>query len=209
LEVLPGVGRYTAAAVASIAFGEPVAVVDGNVKRVLSRLAGRDLADSECWKLGGELLDPKRPGDFNQAMMELGATVCLPAGNPKCSACPIVAFCSWRGLKTKRALSFRQKAELSYLLAVRRSSILLKQRPSSSSLMPLMWELPEITGNVKTKPLFRLRHSITSTSYTVLVFAGKKPALKGTKWVPLRTAHKLPLTGLTRKILREVSTSRA
>src|SRR5205085_682836 len=70
---LPGIGRYTAAAVASIAFGEPVAVVDGNVKRVLQRLTGRDLSDREYWEAAHEMLEPRRPGDFNQAMMELGA----------------------------------------------------------------------------------------------------------------------------------------
>src|SRR5438270_10677701 len=82
---LPGVGRYTAAAVASIAFGEPVAVVDGNVKRVIDRIANHKAADSshiaekQYWEIAGQLLDRQSSGDFNQAMMELGALVCLPA----------------------------------------------------------------------------------------------------------------------------------
>src|SRR5229473_6174954 len=78
LRGLPGIGRYTAAAIASIAFGEPAAVVDGNVKRVLGRVVGQNLAGQELWQTAEELLSPQRPGDFNQAMMELGATVCLP-----------------------------------------------------------------------------------------------------------------------------------
>src|SRR5262249_40548632 len=78
LQALPGVGRYTANAVASIAFAEPVPVVDGNVQRVLHRLLGRPLSLELCWRASEELLDTSRPGDFNQAMMELGALVCLP-----------------------------------------------------------------------------------------------------------------------------------
>src|SRR5438270_8347623 len=82
---LPGVGRYTAAAVASIGFGGPVAVVDGNVKRVIDRVANHKAADSshiaekQYWEIAGQLLDRQSSGDFNQAMMELGALVCLPA----------------------------------------------------------------------------------------------------------------------------------
>ncbi len=85
LKLLPGIGSYTAAAIASIAHGESVAVVDGNVERVLCRVLGwqegRITATALRRKVesaAGELLDPKRPGDFNQAMMELGATVCTP-----------------------------------------------------------------------------------------------------------------------------------
>src|SRR4029453_15739769 len=82
---LPGVGRYTAAAISSIAFNESVAVLDGNVKRVLARLfAIRDNVDSPAttarlWEIAESLVSPRSPGDFNQAVMELGATVCTPA----------------------------------------------------------------------------------------------------------------------------------
>ena len=80
---LPGIGRYTAAAIASIAFGEAVAVVDGNVERVLERLLGRDGGREAAWQHAEALLDRERPGDFNQAMMELGATICTPR-SPQC-----------------------------------------------------------------------------------------------------------------------------
>jgi hypothetical protein len=70
--------------------------------------------------------------------------------------------------------------------------------------MPLMWELPEVREPLKLEPLLKLRHSITNTSYTVLVFARENYAARGSCWVPLRKAAKLPLTGLTRKILRQV-----
>ena len=122
LRALPGIGRYTAAAIASIAFNEPVAVVDGNVERVLGRVLGASLFEirnsdviprhkaarnlllagsahaaaprkraipgQDLWTAAQSLLDPARPGDFNQAMMELGATICLPR-QPQCQACPI------------------------------------------------------------------------------------------------------------------------
>src|SRR5690348_15098757 len=96
LRLLPGIGRYTAAAVASIAFDEPVAVVDGNVERVLRRMTGTHLAGEDLWRAAGELLHRQRPGDFNQAMMELGATVCLPR-EPRCLLCPISDLCATRG----------------------------------------------------------------------------------------------------------------
>src|SRR5437764_5197103 len=102
LLTLPGIGRYTANAIASIAFGEPVAVVDGNVTRVLERILGRIIVGAEAWSAAQKLLDPAQPGDFNQAMMELGATVCVPS-IPLCSACPVKALCASRGLKWERA----------------------------------------------------------------------------------------------------------
>src|SRR5207253_10881485 len=77
LRALPGIGRYTAAAVASIAAGEAVAVVDGNVERVLFRLCGTELRGEDVWNCAQELMDERHPGDWNQAVMELGATVCL------------------------------------------------------------------------------------------------------------------------------------
>jgi A/G-specific adenine glycosylase len=199
LRVLPGVGRYTAAAVASIAFGEPVAVVDGNVKRVLDRLTGRTLAEVEYWNTAGALLDPEHPGDFNQAMMELGATVCLP-GKPLCEQCPVATLCVERGAGVRLKQSPRRKSELRYALAVKNGKVLLRQRPQGSSLMPGMWELPECDDppNGDT-PLMRVKHSITTTDYSVSVFAGRARA---GRWVPLSKVNQMALTGLTKKILQ-------
>jgi A/G-specific adenine glycosylase len=208
LTELPGVGRYTAAAVASIAFGEPVAVVDGNVKRVLDRLVnrkahfGRSIPQEHYWEIAAQLLDRESPGDFNQAMMELGALVCLPA-QPMCHACPVANLCGARGPTEKAERPPRRKAELHYALARDNGSILLRQRKKQSSLMPGMWELPEIEGANENKlPLLKLRHSITTTDYTVFVHAGKKKKSQAGRWIPLRSVHRLPLTGLTRKIIR-------
>jgi A/G-specific adenine glycosylase len=208
---LPGVGRYTAAAVASIAFGEPVAVVDGNVKRVIDRVVNRKAAfarpikEEQYWEIAGQFLDRQSPGDFNQAMMELGAMVCLPA-QPLCHICPVANLCGTRGPTEKAVRPARRKAELHYALARRNGSILLRQRNKQNSLMPGMWELPEIEANTETKlPLLQLRHSITTTDYTVFVHAGKNRQSQGDRWISLRSVYRLPLTGLTRKIIRELN----
>ena len=116
LALLPGVGRYTAAAVASIAFGARCAVVDGNVERVLSRLRARRLPSQDLWRAAEELLSQKRPGDFNQAMMELGAMVCLPE-SPNCGHCPLRRFCASRGELPARPAPLRRRQRARYLLA--------------------------------------------------------------------------------------------
>lgn len=197
---LPGVGRYTAAAVASIAYNEPAPVVDGNVKRVLTRLIGREIGEQQYWQLAGELLDPQHPGNFNQAMMELGALVCLPA-KPACANCPVAGFCSLRGPGPRRKQVPRRKAVLRYLVAQRNGRVLLRRRPRNASLMAGMWELPECGSRLNgKKPLLKLRHSITTTDYTVLVFAGKKAAGQGC-WIALHRLQQIALTGLAKKIL--------
>lgn len=206
LRELPGVGRYTAGAVASIAYGEPVPVVDGNVKRVLTRVLAHPLSDDRCWQAAGELLDHRRPGDFNQAMMELGALVCLP-GRPVCAECPVAAFCRARGASATRKPRSRRKAVLNYALVRRDGNVLLRQREKSASLMPGMWELPALDAGLTSRrtPIFTLRHSITVTDYLVRVFPGKASIRSRGRWVPMNAAEKLPLTGLARKILRRLT----
>lgn len=208
LAQLPGIGRYTAAAVASIAFGEPVAVVDGNVKRVLQRLTGGELSNDACWESAEALLDKRRPGDFNQAMMELGATVCLPR-EPLCARCPVIKFCaSSSGSKasdeqSKRA-AVRKKATLAYLLTRKNGSIRLQRRAANLSLMPGMWELPPLEAKqAPGNPVLKLRHAITNTDYRVLVYENGS-RINGGSWMPLRSLTSLPLTGLARKILQRL-----
>jgi A/G-specific adenine glycosylase len=204
LRQLPGIGRYTAAAIASIAFDEPVAVVDGNVERVLARICGT--AQRDCWARANDLLPRECPGDFNQAMMELGATVCLP-GRPLCSQCPVRAFCRARGRLKQRAINKRQKGKVSYALLRKGDSVALVQRSATASLMPEMWELPQVPRTSEQGPLLTVRHSITNTDYHVTVCVAPtamKPV--NARWVPLRTTGRLPLTGLTRKILTRLAT---
>ena len=216
---LPGIGRYTAAAIASIAFGEAVAVVDGNVERVLQRFLGQPLAGEELWRAADELLDRERPGDFNQAMMELGATVCTPR-TPACVMCPVVELCATRGELAGKAKAAKQKKrEIHYALHFRSigsggssgpdDEVFLVQRPRNASLMAGMWELPEILhpGN-HAQPAFTVRHSITVTDYTVGVWridAQESSEQSSGEWIAKERLPKVALTGLARKILRRTA----
>jgi A/G-specific adenine glycosylase len=206
LRALPGIGRYTAAAIASIAFEAPVAVVDGNVERVLQRVAGKRLAGEELWTAASRLLDAKRPGDFNQAMMELGAVVCTPRA-PACLTCPVVDLCATRGELAPSGKTTRQKKrEIHYALNCQDSAVFLVQRARDASLMPGMWELPEMTSpNGGSSPAFTLRHSITVTNYTVRVWRDAASLHADGKWIPTAKLEKVALTGLARKILRKVA----
>jgi A/G-specific adenine glycosylase len=208
LRSLPGIGRYTAAAIASIAYNEPVAVVDGNVERVLRRVSGRQSDGETLWSDATSLLDTKRPGDFNQAMMELGAVVCTPRA-PQCLLCPVVKLCAVRGeLPAKTKAVSQRKLQIQYALGVRKGDrgkeIFLVQRRRDASLMAGMWELPEIasTDGAEVPAAFSLRHSITVTDYVVRVLLTAPPTRIAGKWISVGRLQKLALTGLARKILR-------
>ena len=221
LNRLPGVGVYTAAAVASIAFGEAVAAIDGNVDRVLTRYLGYEASrgGSRSGFLRQEatrLLDPKRPGDFNQAMMELGATVCLPKG-PQCASCPVHGGCKTRGehavAPAQKMLSRKTALALLQRKAWPKSEILLERRPADASQMPGMWELPQVREGQENAQsvLLTVRHSITNTNYYVTVYglvSGERARLVRSAgervWVPLVELQERPLTGLTRKILKRL-----
>jgi A/G-specific adenine glycosylase len=202
LRHLPGIGRYTAAAIASIACDEPVAVVDGNVERVLERMNGKRLSGEQTWNTASHLLDPDRPGDFNQAMMELGATICLPR-QPQCLLCPVSGFCAARGeLQAQAAKSRQKKRKVFFGLARRGGHVLLVQRDKTESLMPGMWELPELPSSARAKRLLFLRHSITVTDYQVNVLEIATPQKGSGRWMSRSRLASLPLTGLARKILQ-------
>jgi len=202
---LPGIGRYTAAAIASIAFDEPVAVLDGNVDRVLRRLL-HSASSGESWNAAHELLDRKRPGDFNQAIMELGATVCLPA-KPLCGQCPIRTFCRTRGREESRNQKPPQRKVLvSFLLTTKSDAVLLVRREAHERLMSGMWELPTIDSPGSAREvLFTVRHSITVTDYLVNVVVQPGVAKAGGDWIKRSRLRRLPLTGLTKKILRKAN----
>jgi A/G-specific adenine glycosylase len=204
LQQLPGIGRYTAAAIASIAFEEPVAVVDGNVERVLSRISGQQLGVAACWEQAQRLVSPDRPGDFNQAMMELGATICLPQ-SPICGSCPIKRHCSARGhVPNIKPRAAQNRAQRNLVLVRRPNAILLKQRSRSESVMPGLWDLPEHAES--TLPILRLKHSIMNTDYDVRVYAAESQIrLPGTRWVRLSRLSTIPLTGMSRKALRRLN----
>lgn len=189
LRTLPGVGEYTAAAIASIAFGVSVAVLDGNVERVLLRLLGLPESKGAATRAtlnrtAAALIPPcpahrgqaNPPGDHNQAMMELGATVCLPRA-PLCLQCPVLAFCRTRGEHRTPARKQLLSRHIACLLATRkrgtRIEVLLERRDANASLMPGMLELPPLPLEAVAgrEPILRVRHSITNTNYYVEVFA--------------------------------------
>jgi A/G-specific adenine glycosylase len=153
LRELPGIGGYTAAAVASIAFGEPVAVLDGNVERVTARLLALDgdpkraALRRRLAAVATGLLDPARPGDGNQALMELGATVCTPR-RPDCPRCPLAPGCAARraGDPERWPVPRRRRepvrVRLVAAVAEEDGRVLLYRRPERSSLLAGIWELP-------------------------------------------------------------------
>jgi A/G-specific adenine glycosylase len=219
LLALPGIGRYTSAAIASIAFGEPIAVVDGNVERVLQRLFGANLDAPHTWRQAQALLDNVRPGDFNQAMMELGATVCVPRA-PRCLACPVQKWCASRGEVARGGVeltpaSRQSKKQIWCALDWRDGQgkykdrgpeVRLVQRSRKDSLMPGMWELPQTSAyppRLSPEAHWRtFRHSITVTDYTVHVLRNTElPAARG-RWISMDRLPQIPITGLTRKILK-------
>ena len=218
LRKLPGIGEYTSSAIASIAFGEPVAVVDGNVERVLLRAFPDDAPQSKWLRnRAANVLDARRPGDFNQAMMELGATVCLPQ-RPLCLQCPVQQFCTTRGEHQASPPKKMRSRQIAYALLRRHRAgsvqVMLEQRPSSASLMPGMWELPEVAmlESDQERVELTLRHAITITNYQVRVlrFAEQEAKLRFTtgenprQWTRSSELSTLPLTGLARKVLQRL-----
>ena len=150
LKTLPGIGEYSAGAIASIAYGEVVPAVDGNVRRVLSRLFDLvDPTDASLRKRAGELVDPDRPGDWNQALMELGATVCT-LRSPECTVCPLRGECRAlaEGTQELRPASKRRtrRRTVSYavLVALNPTGELLMVRRPPNGLLGGLWEFPAV-----------------------------------------------------------------
>jgi A/G-specific adenine glycosylase len=232
LRTLPGIGEYTSAAIASIAFGESIAVVDGNVERVLLRLTGRPEVKTAAARAfvqnKANALVPRRrigegvntAGDHNQAMMELGATICLPRA-PLCLNCPVFSMCKTRGEHITPPRAAQRSRPVAYLLSLRKrgtaTEVLLELRAGDASLMPGMYELPPLPQDSVQgrEPLLRLRHAITNTNYYVQIFAAQGPQDNGLRraipaaksdlhWVMTNRLGSLPLTGLARKALQRL-----
>lgn len=233
LRDLPGIGSYTAAAIASIAHGECAAVVDGNVERVLCRLEGwdavtgraADVLKRRIEALAAQFVDPDNPGDWNQAMMELGATVCTPR-NPRCLVCPIAHHCKTRGEHKTAPRPAMVNREIAHALAVRtrkagsktdakisadHREVLLEQRPVDVTVMPGLWELPALRGAEFPEPELRMtvRHAIMQVNYVVRIRAVAEQDVNELtlrhgrrRWVPLEELSQIALTGLARKVLK-------
>lgn len=217
IRALPGVGDYTAAAVASIAFGSPRAAVDGNVLRVLSRVTAEAgdiqsaLTRRKLASIAYEWIDRKRPGDFNQALMELGATVCTPKA-PECELCPLAARCEAARLgrageypiklkKTER----REVREKLYSIE-RGGRILLWRRDSASRRLAGFWELPsppQLAQVSHEEVAGEFRHTIVNTTYRFEVIRARaRKVPTGLEWVARSALGELPLSTTARKALR-------
>jgi A/G-specific adenine glycosylase len=232
LRTLPGIGEYTCGAIASIAFGESVPVLDGNVERVLLRLLGRpeegtSISRTYLQRQAAALVPRRRvdntsnaAGDHNQAMMELGATICLPRA-PLCLNCPVFSMCKTRGEHVTPLRAAQRSRPAAHLLSLRKrgpvTQVLLERRATDVSLMAGMYELPPLPLDAVEgrEPLLRVRHSITNTNYYVQVFAPRGsldralrravPAAKADlHWIRTSRLPSLPLTGLARKILQRL-----
>jgi A/G-specific adenine glycosylase len=153
IKTLPGVGLYTAGAILSIAYGQALPAVDGNVRRILCRLfAIRKPVDDireqkQLQKLAASLIPAKHPGDFNQAMMDLGATICK-AKNPDCSRCPVACYCQARLYDLQNVLPITRKTPAiphrqaaAAVIRNSKSMLLVVQRPAAG-LLASLWKLP-------------------------------------------------------------------
>ncbi len=227
---LPGIGPYTSAAITSIAFGAPAAVVDGNVVRILSRLA----ADGSAWRdttsagkaltpLADALLNHAEPGDHNQAMMELGATVCT-RHNPLCTVCPVRAFCAACGAGEPEAYPRLAAKTIESRTVVRAwcvrpsdQALLLHQTDSAARRLAGQHELPSSDqlglepGLIEKKEtlLAVKKRGITRFAFTEPIHefdAARLPAVlpAGLVWVPLDRLESVLMSGPHRRWVREL-----
>ena len=235
IQKLPGVGPYSAGAILSIAFQKPHPLVDGNVIRVFSRiflLRGNLKSGNghqKVWDLAQQLIPQDRPGDFNQALMELGATLCL-SDNPQCLLCPMLNLCeaSQRGLQNELP-EMPKAAEtvevpMAALLIENKGKILLKKRSQDEKWLKGMWEFPSAEGKTHEEALGKLekhlkvtahrkelhavRHQITHHKINLRLFraASTKPLKlsKDFQWVPPKKLTKFPFASAQDKLRKWV-----
>lgn len=234
---LPGIGSYTAGAIASMAFGLDRPTLDGNIRRVLARVfdvsepADSPAGEKALWKLATEQLPKGKAGDFNQALMDLGAMICLPR-NPRCLFCPVMEMCRARrlGLQEQRPVLKPKKKTPHYVHAaaviVRRGRVLMAKHPSEG-LLGGMWEFPQgrVDGDParglkkalqtgyalkvrRGEPLGIIRHAYTHFSVTVHVFRAELLSTSkkaGLKWLRSGELDAYPMGKVDRQIARKWS----
>jgi A/G-specific adenine glycosylase len=202
---IPGVGPYTAAAISSIVNAEAVVAVDGNVKRVVARLFMiSDVSETKAKELLEPLIAQKRPGDFNEAMMELGATICTPR-NPKCPECPVNSYChaftknrvsEFPAPKVKAAIPHHKKYAVIYL---HKNKLHLRQR-SQDEMLNGLWGFILEDKKPSGETLPKVNHAYTHFRLTVTpVIVSSKPTIG--KLVKQETLETLALSTLDHKIL--------
>jgi len=232
---LPGVGPYSAGAILSIAYQKPIPLVDGNVIRVFSRIfvLRGNLKSGEghqrVWELARSLVPSQRPGDFNQALMELGATVCF-SENPQCLLCPMMSQCeaSQRGIQNELPEMPKQvksvEIPMAALLAEQNREFLVKKRTQDEKWLKGMWEFPSAEGKnheearknleqilkMKMEPreIREVRHQITHHKISLKLFKAlplkKKAFPRGYRWVSAAELMKLPFSSAQAKLRKWV-----
>jgi A/G-specific adenine glycosylase len=202
LLALPGIGSYTAAAVASIAFGLPHAVVDGNVRRVIARLANDDRADTAA--IAAALLNRRVPGESNQALMELGALICLPRA-PLCLLCPVSEWCEAHRQGTQAEVPAKREKpatvhlERSLLVICKRGRIALVPGTRVAGF----WDLPEpFSAATQLAKLGGFTHTILNRRYRFAVYEARaRRAPQGARWFSPQDLHEIPLSTAAKKAL--------
>ena len=223
LRELPGVGPYTAAAVASICYGEPVAVVDGNVIRVVSRLLDLELpvdrapGRAAIEALAAELVDPADPGQSNQAMMELGATVCKPT-SPDCAGCPLATGClaferGSIGMRPLKIVKIKvEKVSYHFEIQLREGQIWMELRPDRG-IWGGLWSLP-ISENAPLDARAQwgpFHHELTHRRITAWCHLlaikpgdGSEEKTANGRWVSTEAIGDLPLHRLMERIWQDI-----
>ena len=221
---LPGIGDYSSAAIASLASGEAVAVVDGNVVRVLSRIASNErswTSSAEAVKaftpLADAFLDPEQPGVHNEALMELGALVCFPR-SPLCTVCPLLRHCSAASKGIAESLprilkAAKTKRTIDRIWAVVDGSILLRKAPSAEKRLAGMFELPRKEDlasdwSVAKNPMTKKKRGIGNEIITETIFQvtkiGKETSPPKLRWVSLDELEDISLSGPHRRWILEL-----
>jgi A/G-specific adenine glycosylase len=193
LMALPGIGAYTAGAIASIAFGKVVPAVDGNVLRIIARItASREDIGSPKVKKDFEqqvlqLLPMDNPGDFNQALMDLGATICLPNGEPTCKECPVNDCCEAyrRGLTAEIPVKTDKKArrieKKTVFVIAYKDKFALRKR-DDKGLLPNLWEFPNIEGHLTGEQCRQVLERWGITVYTLTALTPAKHIFTHLEW---------------------------
>ena len=207
MRALPGLGRYTANAVATFAFDQSVPVVEANIARLLVRLIDLQLpidsaaGTTAVWTLAGDLVPKRHAGRFNSALMDLGALVCS-ARQPKCGQCPVRKFCAAidpASLPRKRAKPSTKFLAENHAFALRRGRILLEQ---SQKRWRGMWILPRLTRASRPAPVYRAEFPFTHHRITLTVFAAPAAATPHRRWFLPSQIETLPVPSPHRRALR-------
>ena len=214
LQKIPGIGPYMASAIASFAFGVRAPLLDVNGKRIVSRIFGKDFPEEILRTLAYQLLPTKHSSDFNQAIMELGQTFCLPK-NPRCTPCPVQKECAahQKGIQNEipsRKTKPERPTRRNFALLAWKGNRFLIERRKEDGLLGGLWQLPLTTHRPKSgKVLGIVRHSYTHFHEVIEIFefqnGGGSLSKNEIKWIRPKEIVKFPFTGVTHKAFRALN----